>query len=47
MDNKEARIIVNQRRQTRWFKDYHESYKKKLEGHRNAVISEAEKEKKE
>lgn len=46
MDNKEARIIVNQRRQTRWFKDYHTNYKKKLEEHRNAVISEAEKEKK-
>lgn len=45
MDNKEERIIVNQRRQTRWFKDYHTNYKKKLEEHRNAVISEAEKEK--
>lgn len=45
MDNKEARIIVNQRRQTRWFKDYHTNYKKKLEEHRNAVISEREKEK--
>lgn len=45
MDNKEARIIVKQRRQTRWFKDYHTNYKKKLEEHRNAVISETEKEK--
>ena len=32
MDNKEARIIVNQRRQTRWFKDYHTNYKKKAGG---------------
>lgn len=38
---------VNQRRQTRWLKDYHESYRKKLEERKNAVISEAEKEKKE
>lgn len=34
-----------QKRQTNWLKDYHANYKKKLEEHRNAVISEAEKEK--
>lgn len=46
MDAIEVKVIVNQRRQTRWLKDYHESYRKKLEERKNAVISEAEKEKK-
>lgn len=45
MDAKEAKVIANQKRQTSWLKDYHTNYKEKLEGHRNAVISEAEKEK--
>ena len=45
MDAIEVKVIVNQRRQTRWLKDYHESYRKKLE--ENAVVSETEKEKKE
>lgn len=38
-------VIANQKRQTNWLTDYHANYKKKLEEHRNAVISEAEKEK--
>lgn len=46
MDAKEVKVIVNQKRQTNWLTDYHANYKKKLEEHRNAVISEAEKEKK-
>ena len=37
--------LANQKRQTNWLTDYHANYKKKLEEHRNAVISEAEKEK--
>nr|UVY08247.1 MAG: hypothetical protein [Bacteriophage sp.] len=45
MDAIEVKVNVNQRRQTRWLKDYHESYRKKLEERKNAVISEAEKEK--
>lgn len=45
MDAIEVKVIVNQRRQTRWLKDYRESYRKKLEERKNAVISEAEKEK--
>lgn len=45
MDAKEVKVIANQKRQTNWLTDYHENYKKKLEEHRNAVISEAEKEK--
>ena len=45
MEAKEVKIIANQRRQTRWLKDYHADYKKKLEEHRNAVVSKAEKEK--
>ena len=28
MDAIEVKVIVNQRRQTRWLKDYHESYRK-------------------
>lgn len=28
MDTIEVKVIVNQRRQTRWLKDYHESYRK-------------------
>lgn len=47
MDAIEVKVIVNQRRQTRWSKDYHESYRKKLEERKNAVVSETEKEKKE
>ena len=47
MDAIEVKVIVNQRRQTRWLKDYHERYRKKLEERKNAVVSEAEKEKKE
>lgn len=47
MDAIEVKVIVNQRRQTRWLKDYHESYRKKLEERKNAVVSETEKEKKE
>lgn len=43
MDAIEVKVNVNQRRQTRWLKDYHESYRKKLEERKNAVISEAEK----
>lgn len=46
MDAIEVKVNVNQRRQTRWLKDYHKSYRKKLEERKNAVISEAEKEKK-
>ena len=45
MDAIEVKVIVNQRRQTRWLKDYHESYRKKTGGEKNAVISETEKEK--
>lgn len=45
MDAKEVKVIANQKRQTNWLTDYHANYKKKLEEHRNAVISEAEKEK--
>ena len=44
MDDKGIKVIANQKRQTR-LKDYHANYKKKLEEHRNAVISETEKEK--
>ncbi len=47
MDAIEVKVIVNQRRQTRWLKDYYESYRKKLEERKNAVVSETEKEKKE
>lgn len=47
MDAIEVKAIVNQRRQTCWLKDYHESYRKKLEERKNAVVSETEKEKKE
>ena len=47
MDAIEVKVNVNQRRQTRWLKDYHESYRKKLEERKNAVISETEKEKNE
>lgn len=47
MDAIEVKVIVNQRRQTRWLKDYHESHRKKLEERKNAVVSETEKEKKE
>lgn len=47
MDAIEVKVIVNQRRQTRWLKDCHESYRKKLEERKNAVVSETEKEKKE
>nr|UWG74912.1 MAG: hypothetical protein [Bacteriophage sp.] len=47
MDAIEVKVIVNQRRQTRWLKDYRESYRKKLEERKNAVVSETEKEKKE
>ena len=47
MDAIEVKAIVNQRRQTRWLKDYHESYRKKLEERKKAVVSETEKEKKE
>lgn len=47
MDAIEVKVIVNQRRQTRWLKDYHESYRKKPEERKNAVVSETEKEKKE
>lgn len=47
MDAIEVKVIVNQRRQTRWLKDYNESYRKKLEERKNAVVSETEKEKKE
>lgn len=32
MDTIEVKVIVNQRRQTRWLKDYHESYRKKAGG---------------
>lgn len=46
MDAIEVKVIVNQRRQTRWLKDYHESYRKKLEERKNAVVSETEKRKK-
>lgn len=46
MDAIEVKVIVNQRRQTRWLKDYRESYRKKLEERKNAVVSETEKEKK-
>ena len=45
MDAKEVKIIANQRRQTRWLKDYHADYKKKPEERRNAVVFKAEKEK--
>lgn len=45
MDAKGIKVIANQKRQTNWLKDYHANYKKKLEEHRNAVISETEKEK--
>lgn len=45
MDAKGIKVIANQKRQTSWLKDYHTNYKKKLEEHRNAVISETEKEK--
>ena len=45
MDAIEVKVNVNQRRQTRWLKDYHENYRKKLEERKNAVISETEKEK--
>lgn len=47
MDAIEVKVIVNQRRQTRWLKDYRESYRKKLEERKNGVVSETEKEKKE
>ena len=43
MDAIEVKVIVNQRRQTRWLKDYHESYRKKLEERKNAVVFETEK----
>lgn len=45
MDAKGIKVIANQKRQTSWLKNYHTNYKKKLEEHRNAVISETEKEK--
>ena len=45
MDDKEAKVIEKKKRQTSWLKDYHTNYKEKLEEHRNAVISETEKEK--
>lgn len=32
MDAIEVKVNVNQRRQTRWLKDYHESYRKKAGG---------------
>lgn len=47
MDAIEVKVIVNQRRQTHWLKDYHVSYRKKLEERKNAVVFETEKEKKE
>ena len=47
MDAIEVKVIVNQRRQTDWLKEYHESYRKKLEERKNAVVFETEKEKKE
>ena len=37
MDAIEVKVIVNQRRQTRWLKDYHESYRKKAGGEKVAL----------
>ena len=45
MDAIEVKVIVNQRRQTHWLKDYHESYRKSWRRERMQSFSKQKKKK--